>query len=121
MALLAELAAPDAIPLKTAKNRKNVQLACFSADFIGRSADFQSAVSQNCILLAVAMPRDVGAFGRSADCKSATQQIKNLRYARAGVGRLLSGYSARARARLWGAGVSAGHAKGDVIKAFDRF
>src|SRR5207302_11413253 len=83
MALLAELAASDAIPLKTAKNRKNVQLACFNADFIDRSADFQSAVSQNCILLAVAMPRDVGAFGRSADCKSATQQIKNLRYARA--------------------------------------
>src|SRR5438067_1708550 len=81
-----ELAASDAIPLKTAKNRKNVQLACFSADFIDHSADFQSAVSQNCILLAVAMPRGAGAFGRSADCKSATQQIKNLRYARAGMG-----------------------------------
>src|SRR5947209_2766162 len=44
-----------------------------------RSADFQSAVSQNCILLAwkIPAPRQ---FGNPADCKSAIRQIENLRY-----------------------------------------
>src|SRR5437667_12671002 len=47
----------------------------------GRSADFQSAVSQNCILLAEHSFQRAENFRRPADCKSAIQQIKNLRYA----------------------------------------
>jgi hypothetical protein len=46
----------------------------------------QSAVSQNCILRVVAVPT-VWTIERPADCKSAIQQITNLRYkhrARAG-------------------------------------
>src|SRR4051794_7115098 len=45
-----------------------------------RSADFQSAVSQNCILLAPRPFHDREKFRRSADWKSAIQQIANLRY-----------------------------------------
>src|SRR3954451_14579756 len=47
----------------------------------GSSADFQSAVSQNCILRTVrtlSRVRNVEAF---AECNSAIQQIANLRYA----------------------------------------
>jgi len=43
-----------------------------------RSADFQSAVSQNSILPVV---HNVAVSEKqAADCKSAVQQIKNLRY-----------------------------------------
>ena len=55
-----------------------------------RSADLQSAVSQNCILRDLANPTSDLAIQRvfknraPADCKSAIQQITNLRYVRAG-------------------------------------
>ena len=46
----------------------------------GRSADFQSAVSPNCIRKGVgAVPR-VGLFRRDADYKSAIRQSATLRY-----------------------------------------
>ena len=45
-----------------------------------RSADFQSAVSQNCILRTVRMYSRPTPAKRPADYKSATQQIENLRY-----------------------------------------
>src|SRR6478672_13465826 len=44
-----------------------------------RSADFQSAVSQTCSLLA-ARKRETQELGTAADCKSAIQEIENLRY-----------------------------------------
>jgi hypothetical protein len=46
-----------------------------------RSADFQSAVSQNCILLRVGSLAAAVTIQRPADYKSAIQQIENLRYA----------------------------------------
>ena len=46
-----------------------------------RSADFQSAVSQNCILLRVGRVPPRAPILRAADYKSAIQQIGNLRYA----------------------------------------
>ena len=46
----------------------------------GRSADFQSAVSQNCILLSAARFEAAGVVPSPVDCKSAIQQIENLRY-----------------------------------------
>ncbi len=45
-----------------------------------RSADLQSAVSPNCIRQGVGSAGELGAFERAADCKSAIQQIANLRY-----------------------------------------
>jgi hypothetical protein len=45
-----------------------------------RSADLQSAVSQNYILQALDNPKSAGVMRRAADCKSAIQQIANLRY-----------------------------------------
>ena len=45
------------------------------------SADFQSAVSQNCILQGVSGIRSVSSSRRVADYKSAIRQIENLRYA----------------------------------------
>src|SRR5271169_738176 len=45
-----------------------------------RSADFQSAVSQNCILLSARRSDAPPDVGRPADYKSAIQQIENLRY-----------------------------------------
>ena len=47
---------------------------------IGRSADLQSAVSQNCILLSIAKAGALGGIRGPADYKSAIQQIANLRY-----------------------------------------
>jgi ATP-dependent DNA helicase RecQ len=47
---------------------------------VDRSADLQSAVSQNCILPVVTDSESVGEPRRPADCKSAIQQITNLRY-----------------------------------------
>jgi hypothetical protein len=44
------------------------------------SADLESAVSQNCILRAAQNSKLSSSFGRSADYKSAIQQIENLRY-----------------------------------------
>src|ERR1035438_4664574 len=44
------------------------------------SADFQSAVSQNCILLKVRSRQAVKGIRCPADYKSAIQQIENLRY-----------------------------------------
>src|SRR5947207_3299268 len=49
---------------------------------LGRSADFQSAVSQNCILPAVGYRAACSCSRCPADCKSAIQQIENLRYSR---------------------------------------
>ncbi len=46
-----------------------------------RSADFQSAVAQNCILPGYHNPRRFRSSPRPADCKSAIRQIQNLRYA----------------------------------------
>src|SRR5881628_1405994 len=48
----------------------------------GSSADFQSAVSQNCILRDVRPQKRAGSGGHAADYKSAIQQIENLRYVR---------------------------------------
>jgi carboxypeptidase Q len=45
-----------------------------------RSADLQSAVSRNCILLGARIFRSAQRLRRLADCKSAIQQIANLRY-----------------------------------------
>src|SRR4051812_15178061 len=45
-----------------------------------RSADFQSAVSQNSILQDARQANASGKVERSADCKSAIRQIENLRY-----------------------------------------
>jgi hypothetical protein len=42
--------------------------------------DFQSAVSQNCILLSAGQIETRAAIQRPADYKSAIQQITNLRY-----------------------------------------
>ncbi len=47
-----------------------------------RSADFQSAVSQNCILPSADKFERLGIIQRSAECNSAIQQIENLRYSR---------------------------------------
>src|SRR6266699_331360 len=44
-----------------------------------RSADFQSAVSQNCIPRAAGTRRTIGNFQRTADCKSAIRQRATLR------------------------------------------
>ena len=44
------------------------------------SADFQSAVSQNCILPGAGIFETLAAARRKADCKSALRQIENLRY-----------------------------------------
>src|SRR5687767_4925350 len=49
-----------------------------------RSADFQSAVSQNCILRAVPTRLSLACIERPADCKSALQEIANLRYRQGG-------------------------------------
>ena len=46
--------------------------------------DFQSAVSQNCILRSNRSSVDSRADLRPADCKSAIRQIENLRYAKRG-------------------------------------
>jgi len=51
---------------------------CFTAYF--RSADFQSAVSQNCILRISPQSWHARHFHRPAECNSAIQQIANLRY-----------------------------------------
>jgi hypothetical protein len=45
-----------------------------------RSADLQSAVSQNCILRSVASSNAFEKSERSAEFNSAIQQITNLRY-----------------------------------------
>ncbi len=45
-----------------------------------RSADFQSAVSPNCIRQGVQILASVASYGRQADCKSAIQQSRTLRY-----------------------------------------
>jgi hypothetical protein len=45
-----------------------------------RSADLQSAVSPNCIRLDVSTEAGAANSQPSADCKSAIQQITNLRY-----------------------------------------
>jgi hypothetical protein len=45
-----------------------------------RSADFQSAVSQNCILQSRRRLEAAASVRRPADYKSAIQQIENLRY-----------------------------------------
>ena len=45
-----------------------------------RSADFQSAVSQNCILLSAYRAATPAGVRCSADYKSAIRQIANLRY-----------------------------------------
>ena len=50
----------------------------------GSSADFQSAVSQDCILRSSSSIECAGILRRAADYKSAIQQINNLRYADAG-------------------------------------
>src|SRR6266446_10870074 len=50
----------------------------FSACF--RSADLQSAVSQNCILRTSVQSWRARHFRRRAECNSAIQQIANLRY-----------------------------------------
>ena len=47
------------------------------------NADFQSAVPQTCTLLA-ARKRVTDELTTVADCKSAVQQIENLRYAQPG-------------------------------------
>ena len=44
------------------------------------SADFQSAVSRNCILRSSGPVERTGIARRPADYKSAIQQIENLRY-----------------------------------------
>jgi hypothetical protein len=46
---------------------------------IRRSADLQSAVSQNCILLSIPKAGALGSIRAPADYKSAIQQIANLR------------------------------------------
>jgi hypothetical protein len=48
----------------------------------GRSADFQSAVSQNCILRSVRKVDTSVSVQSPADYKSAIRQIENLRYQR---------------------------------------
>ena len=48
----------------------------------GRSAELHSAVSQVCNLLGVEVTRAFLKFQRPAECNSAIQQIKNLRYGR---------------------------------------
>jgi hypothetical protein len=45
-----------------------------------RNADFQSAVSQNFILRRAQRFEALATVRRPADCKSAIQQIANLRY-----------------------------------------
>ena len=52
------------------------------------SADFQSAVSPNCIRQGVGDTEKLANFRQRADCKSAKQQIENLRY---GTGRPAAG------------------------------
>ena len=47
---------------------------------INRSADFQSAVSRICNPRAARTRDDARTLRRSAECNSAIQQIKNLRY-----------------------------------------
>jgi hypothetical protein len=51
-----------------------------SAQAADRSADFQSAVSRICNLPGVVMRGAPSCFERLAECNSAIQQIKNLRY-----------------------------------------
>src|SRR5438093_11895181 len=56
---------------------------CASETFracLGRSADFQSAVSPICNRQRVQWIQRAPAFGLSAECNSAIQQIENLRY-----------------------------------------
>ena len=45
-----------------------------------RSAELNSAVSQNCILRSVQIINRANGLGVLAECNSAIQQIKNLRY-----------------------------------------
>jgi len=47
---------------------------------VARIADFQSAVSRNCILPGAGIFETLATARRAADCKSAIRQIENLRY-----------------------------------------
>ena len=58
-----------------------INMAMLARIFHSRSADFQSAVSQNFIPQAGRHSSRRRNFRQSADCKSAIQQIENLRYA----------------------------------------
>jgi hypothetical protein len=49
-------------------------------DLQPRSVDFQSAVSPNCIRQGIDPAGGLRTLDRDADCKSAIQQIENLRY-----------------------------------------
>jgi prepilin-type N-terminal cleavage/methylation domain-containing protein len=63
------------------------------------SADFQSAVSQNCILRTAEMRRTIGKFRRPADYKSAIRQSATLRYFRRGCAALWTSRPGLCRSR----------------------
>ena len=64
--------------LKQVASRKESSMGIELSE--ARSADFESAVSQNCILQVEQSFRRAEISIHPADCKSAIQQIKNLRY-----------------------------------------
>ena len=76
-----------ALRFRISLRRKHARNLRFGGDVMqayrrahARSAELHSAVSQNCILRPVRRFHGLTNNERSADCKSAIQQIKNLRY-----------------------------------------
>jgi len=61
-------------------NESEEQITIVGRVIISRSAELHSAVSQNCILQRFGLIESEGIVCRAADCKSAIQQIENLRY-----------------------------------------